>query len=351
MRRITPPAVVLFFLAPLLGELLSSSMPPSEWLDPFQTVRVLVLYGCGALLARELTHRWRKGWPTLLVLGAAYAIAEEGLLCMSFFNPNWGDLGPMADYGRWLGVNWVWAWGLTVYHALFSVGASVVLTGLLFPARRSEPWTRGWGLAAVAILFLGNLASSAFVISIFLEYRPPVVPYVGAVVAVIVLVAVARALPTGVRERGPDTPRAARPIWFALTGFLGTFAFFLCSFATPQTRLHPAGAMAVLAAVAGLAVWNVWRMSRGGAAWTDRHALALVGGAVFWFAAFALLAERDPNRQDNPAGMALVGLAAVVFMALVWWRVRRRTRRAALANAQAADAETDGAERAKEDSA
>ena len=65
MRRIFGPALMLFVLAPLVGELLSGSMPPVEWLNPVGVVLVLVLYGGGAILIRELTFRWGKGWPTL----------------------------------------------------------------------------------------------------------------------------------------------------------------------------------------------------------------------------------------------------------------------------------------------
>jgi len=42
------PALGLLVLAPLCGELLSSSMPPAEWLNPVGVALVVILYGGGA---------------------------------------------------------------------------------------------------------------------------------------------------------------------------------------------------------------------------------------------------------------------------------------------------------------
>ena len=99
------PPVTLFFLAPVIAELLSGSAPPAEFFRPIGLAVLTILYGGGAILVREITIRWKKGWISLLVLGAAYGIIEEGLMVKSFFDPNWTDLGILGTYGRWLGVN------------------------------------------------------------------------------------------------------------------------------------------------------------------------------------------------------------------------------------------------------
>jgi hypothetical protein len=41
---------------------------------------MVLLYGCGALLIREVTRRTRRGWLTILLLGAAYGIIEAGIV-------------------------------------------------------------------------------------------------------------------------------------------------------------------------------------------------------------------------------------------------------------------------------
>ena len=105
MKQRIPPALVLYLLSPVIGELLSGSAPPVEFFNPFGLIILPALYGSGALLVREITLRWQKRWPTILMLGLAYGIVEEGLMVKSFFDPNWMDLGLLGVYGRWAGVN------------------------------------------------------------------------------------------------------------------------------------------------------------------------------------------------------------------------------------------------------
>jgi len=72
-----PPVLILFLLAPTIGELLSGSAPPVEFFNPFGFVILVSLYGSGALIVRELKIRWKKGIGSILLLGAAYSILEE----------------------------------------------------------------------------------------------------------------------------------------------------------------------------------------------------------------------------------------------------------------------------------
>jgi len=128
-----PPWLALVLLAPVIGELLSGSAPPAEFFQPFGLTIMVALYGCGALVCRELKTRWRKGVGTLVLLGCGYGVLEEALMVASFYNPRWMDLGVLAGFGRALGVNWVWAVELTMYHALFSVTTPVLLVELAYP--------------------------------------------------------------------------------------------------------------------------------------------------------------------------------------------------------------------------
>src|SRR3989454_1087390 len=103
------PLLALVLLSPVIAEMLSGSSPPLEWLNPITPLLLIWLYGAGILVMRETAVRWRTGWPSILLLGAAYGIIEEGLAVKSFFDPGWMDLGTLAWYGRWFDVNWVWA--------------------------------------------------------------------------------------------------------------------------------------------------------------------------------------------------------------------------------------------------
>jgi len=147
----------LIFFAPFVGEGLSTSTPVYEWLNPLVIILLVFLYGFGALIIRELLIRWGKGsegWLTLLLLGAAYGIIEEGLYLMTFFNPNWQDIGILGYYGRFIGVNWVWVVQLTIFHMIYSITIPVVLTHIAFPGVKEESWLSKKALIFVIIIFI-----------------------------------------------------------------------------------------------------------------------------------------------------------------------------------------------------
>jgi hypothetical protein len=326
MKRRWLPALVLFFLAPAVGELLCGNMPPLQFFKPPALLCAAALYGGGAILIREVTLRWGKGWPTLLALGAAYAAVEEGLMVKSYFNPQ-GPAAFLKDYGWWGNVNWPWVTDMTLYHAVHSIAVSILLAELLFPQRRGESWVKGWVLAVLGLL----LAADVFLGFLFFgqegqpdssPFHPPLVPYVATAAAVVLLIILARFLPAGIRARGPDTPPAARPFWFWLAGAAGCFAVMLNMFAMPHLT-PPVVPVLVGAALACLVGWWLWRMSRGGAAWTDRHRLAVIAGDFSIFILFLPIIERD--HREAKFGISAVSLAALVFLLILWWRVRRRT--------------------------
>jgi len=61
--------LVLIFLAPVTAEYLSGSAPLS---NPIILAANILLYGCGALMIRELKARWHKGWAAVFILSIAY---------------------------------------------------------------------------------------------------------------------------------------------------------------------------------------------------------------------------------------------------------------------------------------
>src|SRR5512141_2946898 len=115
-KRSISPALALWLIAPIFGELVSGSTPLNEYIWPQNILLQGMLYGSGAVLIRELLVRWGKSWRGLLLLGAAYGIYEEGLMVRSFFDPNWQDLENLGIYGLLAGVNWVWTEHLIIFH-------------------------------------------------------------------------------------------------------------------------------------------------------------------------------------------------------------------------------------------
>jgi len=181
----------------------------------------------------------------------AYGIIEEGLAVKSFFDPSWVDLGVLGTYGRWAGVNVVWGVNLALFHATFSIGIPVLLVGLMFPGRVRERWVGGRGLWLPAALLVASFLLIFFVLN---PYRPPLVPYLLAVLASAGLVLLAWRLPWPLPARGgdagdpaPATARhPARARWFGLLGFLATLAFFVIHWAVPYTGLPATGAIILM---------------------------------------------------------------------------------------------------------
>ena len=324
MRR-KAPVWTLFFLAPVIGELVSGSAPPDEFFNPFSMLLLSALYGSGALLARELSLSWGKRWPSIFVLGLAYGIVEEGLMVKSFFDPSWMDLGLLGVYGRALGVNWVWSLFLSIYHAVFSISIPIYLTELIFPAAKDERWLTRRGVWGYALLLTADVLFGFLLLT---TYRPPFLPYVGAVILVALLGWQAKRMP--LRWWTVQKGRVRKTIWFFLTGAVGSFGLFLANWLLPDQGAPVLLTLGVCAALP-FAIRTVVRWLSGDGAWGERQRLALVSGGMSFLIFAALIAENDPARVDNPVGMGLVGLLTIVTLAVLWVFVGRRARRHAQA--------------------
>ena len=313
-----PPALVLFLLSPAVAELLSGSAPPLEFFNPLGFVILASLYGSGAILARELTLRWKKGYLSLFLLGAAYGVIEEGLMEKSFFDPDWPDLGVLGVFGRWMGINWVWAEMLIVYHAVFSIVIPVLLVELAYPSQRKEHWVGSHGSAAFAILLAGIVFLGFFAMT---PYRPPLPQYFSAVTLAIFFIFLAWKVPSENGRQGSTNSRG--PASFFATGLLGTIGFFIVFWVLPNL-LSPPGVMLLGGfLVVGFARF-LKRLKLKGC--NDLHQFALTSGGLAFFIFLAPLQELDKTRTDNPWGMGLVGLAFLVGLLLLGWRIKQRTR-------------------------
>ena len=320
MKTRRMPLFLLLFLPPMIAELLTASSPPAEFFIPFAFVVLVGLYGGGAILARELIVRWRKGWPSLLALGAAYGILEEGLIVKSFTNPDHVDLGILGQYGRWGGVNWVWAVELTMFHAVFSIIVPLLLTQAIFPEQQGKSWVGRRGLILLVLLLVALTLLGFF----GFPSRPPLLPYALWLVAVPGLTLLARWLPAQpFAQRAVQVPRA---IHFWLLGLLGTLAFFIIFWAVPYSSIHPLLTILLGLALAAAVLVRWLRMSGDGVYWRDAHRLALATGGLFFYILLAPLREFDQTRPDNTRGMTAVGVAMLLFLVWAALRVKRRVR-------------------------
>ncbi len=270
MKKIKiPSALTLWIVAPIFGELFSGSSPLNEYINPVTFLTLGLLYGSGAIICRELVIRWNKGWVSLLLLGFAYGIYEEGLLVQSFFDPAWMDLGVLATYGRVAGVNWVWTEHLTIFHALISILASVAFVEILYPQRRRESWVHGFWWVVNWIGFIGIYV----VWEVMTPYDPGLWRIV-SVLAIATLVLLARVIP---KPTPPEPlPPAARPWRYFLAGFLGMTGQFVLIYTGAEKNTFPFMVKMIVLVIYDILIlllilwWN-----KRGAAWDDRHRLAL----------------------------------------------------------------------------
>lgn len=215
------PALTLLFLAPMTGEILSSSLPPLEFIQPVTMLLQLMLYGCGALLIRELKVRKKLGWLAVFLIGLAYGIYEEGVVVRSFFDPLWMDLGFYGTYGRWIGVNWIWSVNLAIFHAFVSIMSPLMILDLLFPAYRGKPLLKKGGIITALIAFgLMMLFGLGF------GMKATVFQLTACFVVMGVLVFIALRLPPVHHPIQPDG-KPARFFWLGLLGAVSFWLFYV----------------------------------------------------------------------------------------------------------------------------
>jgi hypothetical protein len=152
--------ITLFMVAPLVAEYLLGDLP-------LNMLAALILlapaYGGGSVLIREAARRTGRGWPTILMLGAAYALIGEGLVTQSLFNPDYLKMHmhlldpafvPALGIGAW------WTLFMLNLHTFWSMGVSIALVEALFPAEAEMPWLGLVGNSVVALVFaLGAVAN------------------------------------------------------------------------------------------------------------------------------------------------------------------------------------------------
>ena len=325
MRRYVP-VFVLAVLATFVGEVIFGATTLSRIGG---LLVVTPLYGGGAVLIRELARRRGPGWGRIALLGAAYAIVEEGLAVQSLFNPDLFNAGILG--GRWLGVNWVWSEWTVGYHIVWSIIIPILLAELLFPARRAEPWLGRTGMAIAGVVYaIGALAVAAiFRLVITPDYRTPMVLASGAALVAAGLVALALVWPVTPGTPAPSGPvRDAPSPWLVgLVTFLAAGAWFGLLGLPDALR---AGALALVpmlaegALVAGVAAL-IRRWSAPGHMWTDIHRLALACGALLVSMLIGFFFVTAGNPVDQ-LGQGVASVVAIVLLTLFAWRLQQRSR-------------------------
>jgi len=159
-KRNISAVITLFFVTPLVAEYLLGDLP----LKLLAALIVLApAYGGGAVLIRETARRTGRGWPTMLMLGAAYTVIGEGLVTQSLFNHDYLRMNMhLLDHA------YISAWGIGAWwtlfmfnlHTFWSMGVSIALAEALFPAEAGVPWLGVAGDSVVAVVFVLGTAAN-----------------------------------------------------------------------------------------------------------------------------------------------------------------------------------------------
>lgn len=339
-------ALALFLLAPLIGEFLLGNQP----ITALPSVLLLApLYGGGALLVREVTRRAGRGWPTMIVLGAAYALIEEGPVDQMLWNPHYGgfDLGaayaglrvPLLDTSVQL------LQDVLTLHTVWSVCVPIALVeAFARDGDRTRPWLGLPGLSATALVFtagsgflaLAQVRSEDFVAT------PAQFAAAGVLIAVLITAAFLRRPPGARYTTGrPSGARytTGRPSGARYTTgrpppapwVVGALSFAATSAYWGREYL-PDGVPAavpvlgwVLLAAAVLVPCVRWARSE---RWTGAHRLGLAGGALLTYVwvGFEQVRYLDVSRATGLIGNAVFATGALVLLAAAVVSAARRDR-------------------------
>ena len=312
------PLLFLFLLAPQVEYLTGSSQlswlianPPLFFLFLVQN---LGSYGLAVVLAREAQIRWRKGWASIILLGSVYGILNEGIGAGTLFNPDSAAFGVLGSYGRWLGVNWVWATGLVMLvHPVFSVSLPILQHRLALPETRGRSLvgSRGLGLAVVG-LGIDALGTLIFVGTIRHFFAGPIL-WTGSCLVMAALVVAAYLVPRDLLRPKVDTPRV-RPLSFFILGTVFIWGVTLGGDFLVNLNVPPIVVAFFFIAIGGLAL--IWVLRNVGQNSNQRHLVALAAGLVASLIPMGFFGQLGSGIGLLP--VVVVDLFGVLFFVRLW---------------------------------
>lgn len=302
LRRVAP-AAGLFVLSPVIAECLLGNLTVAEM--PVVMPLLAPMYGGGAVLIRETTRRAGRGPATVLLLGAAYGLVEEGLVDQLLFNRTYAGrdlLGdtyiPVLGIGGWLTI------AAPTLHAVWSIAVPIALVEHLVPDRATVPWLRNGGLAGVVLVYVAGCALVGF--GTYTDERflaAPAQLTVTAVAAVALVFAAFAARPSMTIDARAATPP---PLRVGAAALLAGAAF------RASELLSGWSSAALAATVVGASSVTVGRWSRS-PSWDESHRFALMAGALTCHAVagFFTQPEAAPKRAREYAASTLLAAGAI----------------------------------------
>lgn len=309
-ERNLPAAILLFFTAPLVAEYLLGDIGIKAIVA---LIVMAPMYGGGALLIREIVRRTRRGWPPILLLGAAYALIEEAFTTQSLFNPDYLHLHqhflahawiPFLRTGGW------WTLFMLNLHTFWSISVSIALVEAIFPAWAREPWLGRIGDSFAFALFLIGCVIGTLITFRMDPFVAPRSQFLAASLAILLLIVIAFRLRPAQAQNGPGP---VPPAWL-----MGVLAFVLGIGVLLDPPSLNWGAVAIMLAIDVAFLGSIGILSRR-AAWTPLHILSLAAGGAIAYGTHAFL--QPPVVGGSPLLLARIGngvfLAAAIIVILL----------------------------------
>jgi hypothetical protein len=306
--KLKNPAVCILLIAPFFGEALSGATPPLDLILPWNLALMVGLYGCGALICREVTLRYELGLVGLILLGAAYGVWEEGLVDRYWYDPSFWDDQNIGAYSVIGQTNLLLALLLTVFHSAVSICSSVLVIERIFPKRQGQPWVGRRGMVAAVIVF-------AIAVPIICGefYWPSAPNLVAAALVMLALVAAAfwqRRFSFGSGATTPDRTWSRKAIgWIA---FVATLVFWFVVYSLPESGIAWPVGLLVAALPVTIAAWLIARRATGDRFGAD--ALRVITGILAFFALLDVFVA-PLARPDM-----LISALAVIFLLRWLWK-------------------------------
>jgi hypothetical protein len=305
-KRKISAVVTLFFVAPFIAEYLLGDLP----LKMLAALMVLApTYGGAAVLIRETARRSGRDWPTMLLLGVAFALVAEGLTTQSLFNPDYLRRHLHLLSLAWipaLGVGGWWTLFMLNLHTFWSMGVSIALAEALFPAQAERPWLGAVGDCVVAAVFLlGSVVS--FLLG-FKQHQFVATPgqLLGAAGLSVLLIVAAFLIPVrNTRREGGWTP---------LPWMTGAVAFVLgMGVLNTPPRWRWGAVAAMLAIDIAFLLLVAWLASFSG--WKAIHTLSLAAGGALSYGIHAL------SQKPLLGGWLAMRVSNAVFLTIALWLI------------------------------
>jgi hypothetical protein len=316
------PVFTLLILTPVIAEVLSGATRLSFI---FVLIPEIMVWGCGALIAREVVRGWHGGSMSMLLLGLS--VAEEFIIQQTSLAPLPWVSSPA--YGRAWGVNWIFFLFMWVYESVMVVLVPVQLSELIFPNRRNQPWLKKAGMMISSLIFvLGSFIAwflwtqlarpRTFPVP---KYQPPFLAFFFGLLSILLLTLAAYALRNVGRHasRAQATSSTPSPWTVAIVTLVFGFPWYLLmSLIFGPKRDGPLWIPIIAGIVWASVIFFViqrWVSSPG---WSDIHRWALVFSATLVCMIAGFSGSSTWPRMDilSKATLNVFAVAGFIWLAL-----------------------------------